>query len=939
MCLKALLTTAVWIAAPFALLAAEYPEPTDAFKEAWTPPSPVRSLMPDHPRRAEPTQRPDVSLRLSETPSLDEFRRARTLSTPLRPASEKPVSQRQVQETARLLRDLNRERGHANAANRGRIADYLSANPDSPFSVSLLLEKSEIEWKHGYFTDSLDTLRAAWQRGQSLRDVEERRLAEIGLSRLLRRLSQLGQREELRALITEAEERDLGGTAEEALRRARETLWFFENQAEQNVFCGFTAANEICAPLGHRPIFPDVHDEEEEKEFIEFGLSLYELREHSHEAGGNLRLVKRNESPEFPVPSVIHWDFGHYSAITERSGDLYRVVDFHLQVDTWVSVDALNQQASGYFAVEGTTEVPDGYTEVGDEEAKTVFGRHCSHGRIEEGDDCPAGGNEDDCGMVTYSFRMLNPGIELFDTPIAYTPPFGPEVRFRLNYDQRSVVIDDQPDHGNFGPRWTYDFLSYIESDSSPVPDSDDEHWQKVDVVFGNGSFYTYNYNSSAETYSTEYGDRPRLDYIETAEGGPAYQMTYSDGSIRLYEQANSTTATRFYLTQIIDPQGNALTLEYDSTLRLTTLLDSLDQATTITYDDQSADPNLIRSIEDPFGRTATFDYTPEGQLWKITDPEGIVSEMSYDTGDFVEAYTTPYGTWTIEWGTIPSEFSHIDSLFIQVTDPYGDRERVEQFDATIAQYDPGSTEPMPPSSVDVDGTSVSFNPQDDNLNWRNSFYWDKQQMRYHEGDYTKATVYNWLAINNQLTGIPGSVKTPEVGRTWFNYPGQSSKHAPGDFASPSKVVRPVEDEDGDLPWQMTQNEYDPNFGNLVETTDPMGRRMAFEYNPNDTVPGAIPGIDLTAVKVYKNGTWETLVTYSDFTNGLPQTVTDASGLVTTTTYNAEGQPTAITTSKGSDSETTGFIYDDDLVAGPASGASGTPSGRGYLIEVRGTDP
>lgn len=67
------------------------------------------------------------------------------------------------------------------------------------------------------------------------------------------------------------------------------------------------------------------------------------------------------------------------------------------------------------------------------------------------------------------------------------------------------------------------------------------------------------------------------------------------------------------------------------------------------------------------------------------------------------------------------------------------------------------------------------------------------------------------------------------------------------------------------------------------------------------------------------------LATHSDFVNGLPQTVTDASGLTTSTSYNAEGQVTSVTVAKGSDSETTEFLYDEDLVSGPASGATGTP--------------
>ena len=29
----------------------------------------------------------------------------------------------------------------------------------------------------------------------------------------------------------------------------------------------------------------------------------------------------------------------------------------------------------------------------------------------------------------------------------------------------------------------------------------------------------------------------------------------------------------------------------------------------------------------------------------------------------------------------------------------------------------------------------------------------------------------------------------------------------------------------------MTQNEYDPNYGKVNKTTDPLGREMIYEYN------------------------------------------------------------------------------------------------------------
>ena len=49
--------------------------------------------------------------------------------------------------------------------------------------------------------------------------------------------------------------------------------------------------------------------------------------------------------------------------------------------------------------------------------------------------------------------------------------------------------------------------------------------------------------------------------------------------------------------------------------------------------------------MEDPFGRRATFTYTPAGQLASITDVVWLTAGSGYGPDDFVNTLTTPYGT------------------------------------------------------------------------------------------------------------------------------------------------------------------------------------------------------------------------------------------------------------------------------------------------------
>ncbi|OAI56805.1 hypothetical protein AYO49_03550 [Verrucomicrobiaceae bacterium SCGC AG-212-N21] len=848
-------------------------------------------------------------------------------ATPLIVTSDKPESPEAVLALDQLIARYQTLGGQENLETAGAIEAYLVRFPLSPYAVSLWQEKAAIEWRHGSFTDSLASHKAAWEAGKDKKDIDEKRLAETGLSELLLNLSRMGKTAELRKYVESLATRALGGTAQEAMLRAKETLWFLENKAEQNVFCGFTAANNVCVPHGKKPIFPDVHSEEEMRIFIANGLSLFELRAHSHESDGDLRILKRTApASDLPVPSIIHWKFDHYSAITERSGDKYRVKDEHLKYDAWVTAETLQRDTTGYVLASAATLIPTGYTEISDEEAKSVFGRHCTHARDDEGDDPPT----DDCGgdqpMARHRFRLMNPGLEIVDTPTSYRPAYGPDVSFKLEFDQRSTVIPDLQQHGNFGPRWTYDHLGYVNLVGTGTPSS------SVRVVFGNGNYYSYSYSTANGTYTPKDPSRPHLHYMAAGAGGPGFRLLYKDGQEWQYTQPNSATPTRYHLTAIKDPHGNTKTFAYDASLRLISISDALSQVTSISYapeagDEVASDTKKIRRITDPFGRSSRFKYTSAGQLRQIIDPVGIVSEFGYAAGgDFVNSLTTPYGTTSFSWGELPG-INEEPGRFIEATDPYGDKERVEAND--FANYPANGDDPNPaPSSVMVAGQAVPFYPKNDNLFYRNTFHWDKLQTKYYPGDYSKATIYNWKAENSVITGVLSSMVKPLEGRVWFNYPGQTNADALGTHPVPSKTVRAVEKPDGTPAWSMTQQEFDPLFGKVRRTVDQLGRETLYEYNDDGNVPGAVKGMDLTAMKVKQAGAFVAVARFSNFINHMPQTVTDAAGQVTQYQYHGTGQIAAITNAKN---ETTTFTY-------YAADAAGKQR-KGRLWQVNGALP
>lgn len=409
------------------------------------------------------------------------------------------------------------------------------------------------------------------------------------------------------------------------------------------------------------------------------------------------------------------------------------------------------------------------------------------------------------------------------------------------------------------------------------------------------------------------------------------FKLAFPDGSQRLYKQGNSTTPTKYYLSQVVDPQGNSATLEYDAQLRLSVIFDALERPTTISYEPEAGDqiPGdtlKIRKVTDPFSRAARLKYTALGQLEKIIDPVGIISEFRYAASDFIDRLITPYGATTFAFGELAG-INAEPGRFVEATDMYGDKERVEANDLTNFPQ----TESNPaPDSVVVAGQTVPFLPKNDNLSYRNTYHWDKEQWHNYAGDYSKATVYNWLATNDVITGTLASIKKPLEGRVWYNYPGQVAPHAPGNIGNPSKTVRAIEKADGTgFEWSMEQQFFTNDAGQVnpyakvTGSKDALGRELKYEYAAN--------GRDLLFVKAKDGAAWRTLLSLASYTNHQPRTITDAGGTVTTLLYNGKGQIERQTTAKAGQSETTRWTFDRNL--------DGTPDPDGYVIKVERTAP
>jgi YD repeat-containing protein len=501
--------------------------------------------------------------------------------------------------------------------------------------------------------------------------------------------------------------------------------------------------------------------------------------------------------------------------------------------------------------------------------------------------DDKSGGNSENCpscnaGMARYTVNSMLVSLNIADTPLRYSPAYGPAIGFSVTYNQRDTQQPATFNYSNLGPKWTFGWLSYV---------SDDPNVQLplTGLYRSGGGAEIFAYDSPSQSFVADAQSHAVL--VKT--GAATYERRMPDGSKEVFALSDGATSypRRIFMTQMVDPTGNTVAIGYDASFRVTTITDALGQVTNVSYE-LPADPLKVTRVTDPFGRFATFEYT-NGQLTKITDEIGIQSQFTYTTGtDFIESLATPYGMTTFVSG------ENGTNRWIEMTDPLGGKERVEYRDQA-----PGisASDPVAPNAAGITNAG---------LDMANTFYWDKKAMLVAPGDYTQAKIKHWLYnTDGSVSGILSSEKQPLENRVWSTYAGQPDYQHAGPSANPSQTARVL----GDGSTQLHQFEYN-SVGKTTKTTDPIGRVMSYVYDTNN--------IDLLEIRQTRgtNNELQRKFTYNALHE--PLTDTDAAGQVTTYTYNAQGQ---VLTRKNAKNETTTYAYGGTVPAGLLASITGPP--------------
>lgn len=812
---------------------------------------------------------------LKELPSEEEIFQAGFLPEPLVPVPGASSDS----ETRALTKALRKYQAGA-AEDIQPLADFVQTYSESRWTPGLLLNLGAISYRTGYFSKALEYWHAAWEKAKEAQDIRSRTIANQGIAEYAKMCARVGRKDELVTVFEEVAERQFTGNARVKMDGAREGYWTMLNKPQVAFRCGPYALTAIEPLLKSGP--------KSGPEFLKSiaspptGFSLNEVAGMAQKLGLNLQMAKRTPGAAVIFPSVVHWKVGHFGALVREFNGNYLLQDPTFGNETWLTAKALDAESSGYFLVP-LGKLPHGWTLVNAEEGSDVFGKGHSGGGGEEDTSkkdhrlppCPKG-----IAMTTYSFHTLLASLSITDTPVGYSAAYGSDVYTEVTYNQREAGQPTAMDYTNFSPRWVTNWVSYLKDNPTNAA---------ANVILyerGGGSETYTGFNATTQSYKIDVQSATELHRL-TAN---TYEKRYSDGSREIYAHYIGTSGSerKVFLSEVIDPQGNSVTLEYDTTYptRLKYIHDALGLTTEYSYD-LSGSPFLVTSVGDPYGRTALFTYNVVNdvtRLISIEDVYGIVSSLEYDDEDGIVAMTTPYGTTTFELSPFKIGQSYDLIRYIEATDPYGNRERVEYNLSTQQTGVSAVSNEIQPDPAKV-YTEIYDN--DD----RNSFYWDKQMMRTGAGSHAKAHLFHWTQPGSadSATSILESEKPPMEGRIWYSYPGQTGPSEQGTLAKPSVIARVVYDESGLPVTQVVKKEYNA-LGNVTRHIDPLGRETVIEYDTN--------GIDIRFIKQKTGETGGNPVytklaefTYdSVYPAHCPKTFTDTAGQITTYTYTTEGQ-------------------------------------------------
>ncbi len=210
------------------------------------------------------------------------------------------------------------------------------------------------------------------------------------------------------------------------------------------------------------------------------GYTAAELVQIAGDVGLHVRAVRLQDLSVLPIPSIVHLGIGHFVVVRQKHQGFYEIMDPVQSPRRWLTAAEIAQEATGCLIVSAYSDLSGvaSLTSLTLAEAAAFQGR-CYHGNaIDRNDGCPeesssggscptcpnagvggpgggsprhggSGGGGSGGGSCTRCIRAQESGAPTFkvsqpylnvwlsDTPISFSPAYGPEVRLTLQFHTR----------------------------------------------------------------------------------------------------------------------------------------------------------------------------------------------------------------------------------------------------------------------------------------------------------------------------------------------------------------------------------------------------------------------------------------------------------------------------------------------------------------------
>ena len=366
-----------------------------------------------------------------------------------------------------------------------------------------------------------------------------------------------------------------------------------------------------------------------------------------------------------------------------------------------------------------------------------------------------------------------------------------------------------------------------------------------ISAAYADGHVYTFNYDGS------DYTSPAGCYEILTSGPDDGYTLTFKNHTQYVFDSYGN-------LLNIIDQNNNIILLTYSSDMLAAATNQTTGKSLCFSYDAN----NDLSSVTDPAGRTVYYSYDSNGNLTTVENLNSGTTTYQYDSYGLT-SITSPDGSTTL-------------------TNTYDGSNRVTQqadgenntWQYTYNDVHTSLTGPL--GDITVCGRDANYQGISllDPLNNLTSFTYDD---------------------NNNCTGITD----PNNNQVTYQY------DANGNVISLTNA------------FGTTQYQYDEN-DNLILITDPGARTTQLSYDVNNNLSSITDALGATtSYTYYSDGQLQTQtnpeigsgigsISYT-YSGGLPYTINDAVGMITTCSYDQVGRLLSITNNGG---KTTSYSYD-----------------------------